>query len=208
MQVPTVFLQAKRAGLSTAMFVGKEKFFHLLQTNALDKFDYNRSASGEVVKSDTGGTIVKKEGTVFANQVARDAAAYIAQHQPNLCFIHFSDPDAAGHTYGWGSPEQIKAFANTDQALEVVLKAIREAGIADDSVVIVSADHGGHAKGHGTRSPDDMLIPWIVWGKNVRKGLAITTPVTTCDTAATALWLLGLPLPAALDGKAVESAFD
>ena len=71
----------------------------------------------------------------------------------------------------------------------------------------MSADHGGHNKTHGTKSPEDMTIPWIVWGEGVKPGFKITAPVTTCDTAATALWLLDVPLPSNLDGKPVTSAF-
>ena len=207
-RVPTVFSEAKRAGLTTAMFVGKEKFRHLLVTNTVDHFDYHRSVAGEVTKSDNGDTKVKKEGTVYGDQVARDAAAYIVQHKPNLCFIHFADTDVTGHKFGWGSPEQLKSFAQADADLGVVLKGIRDAGIADESVVIISADHGGHGKGHGTKSPEDMHIPWIAWGKGVRKGFTITVPVTTFDTTATALWLLNVPCPPSLDGQPVTSAFE
>ena len=194
--VPTVFSEAKQIGLSTAMFVGKEKFRHLVQTNSVDVFDYNRAESGEVIKGAYGETKMQKEGTVFARVVARDAAAYIVKSKPNLCFIHLADPDAAGHQFGWGSAEQIEAFMETDVALGVIVQAIHDAGIADQTVVIISADHGGHARAHGTKSPEDMLIPWIAWGRGVRKGTIITGPVTTCDTAATALWLLQAPSPA------------
>ena len=41
----------------------------------------------------------------------------------------------------------------------------------------------------------------------MKKGFAITQPVTTYDTAATALWLLGVPLPGEFDGKPVKQAF-
>ncbi len=36
----------------------------------------------------------------------------------------------------------------------------------------------------------------------------VAGPVMTCDTAATALWLLGLPVPEAFDGKPVTCAFN
>jgi hypothetical protein len=52
-----------------------------------------------------------------------------------------------------------------------------------------------------------MTIPWIAWGAGVRPGYEITAPVTTDDTAATALWLLDVPIPASFDGKPVETAF-
>ena len=75
-------------------------------------------------------------------------------------------------------------------------------------MIIVTADHGGHLKTHGDNIPDDMIIPWVAWGKGVKKNFTITEPVTTYDTAATALWLLDLPIPAEFDGKPVISAFE
>lgn len=186
--VPTIFQLAKKTNKSlvTAMFVGKQKFAHLFLPGSLDAFslpDYS------------------------ARIVARQAAEYIMLKKPNLCFIHFADSDGAGHKYGWGSPEQVKSFADEDDALKTVWRAIEKAGIAKDSVVIMSADHGGHAKTHGSNSPEDMTIPWVAWGKGVKRGYTITAPITTYDTAATALWLLGVPVPEGWDGKPVTSAF-
>ena len=204
-RVPTVFAEAKAAGFSAAMFVGKEKFRHLAQPGTLDCFDYGQDLA--VTTAGTGWRKPTKSSTLLAAQVAQRASVYILEHKPNLCFIHFTDTDETGHKYGWGSPEQIQAFADVDVALGVVLKAIRDAGIADESVLIVTADHGGHRKTHGGKSPDDMRIPWIAWGKDVRRDFAITAPVSTCDTAATALWLLGVPVPTWFDGTPVTSAF-
>jgi len=53
-----------------------------------------------------------------------------------------------------------------------------------------------------------MTIPWIAWGVGVKKGYAITDAVTTYDTAATALYALGVPIPADFDGKPVLSALE
>lgn len=187
--VPTIFslTKAHDKTLTTAMFVGKQKFAHLFLPGSLDAF----SMPG-----------------YSARLVARQAADYIQQEKPNLCFIHFADSDGAGHQYGWGSPQQIQAFADEDDALAVVRKAIKNAGIEKTSVVILTADHGGHAKTHGTASDEDTLIPWVIWGAGVKKNFAITAPVTTYDTAATALYALGVPIPAEFDGKPVLSAFE
>jgi len=204
-RVPTVFADAKAAGLSTAMFVGKEKFRHLAQPGTLDCFDY-----GEDLAITAGKPCClkpRKSSTLLAAQVAQRASVYILEHKPNLCFIHFTDADDTGHKYGWGSPNQIQAFADVDVALAVVLKAIADAGIANESVVIVTADHGGHRKTHGGKSPDDMTIPWIALGRDVKIHFPITAPVSICDTAATALWLLNVPVPEWFDGTPVTSAF-
>jgi predicted AlkP superfamily pyrophosphatase or phosphodiesterase len=192
--VPTIFAEAKRAGFSTAMFVGKEKFRHLLQPGTVDEFEF-------------GPAEPKKSSTVVSRIVAKGAARFIRDNKPNLCFIHFTDPDNTGHKYGWGSPQQIKAFSEVDAALAEIVKAIEAAGISHESVLMITADHGGHGKTHGGKKPEDMLIPWIAWGKNVKRGLTITGPLMTCDTAATALWLLGVPVPKAFDGKPVTRAF-
>jgi predicted AlkP superfamily pyrophosphatase or phosphodiesterase len=182
----TSFQLAKKAGYKTALFAGKEKFKHFDIPGTLDKCE----VPGYLCKT-----------------VAESAAKYIGSDKPNLCFIHFADSDGAGHKYGWGTPEQVKAFADEDAALKTVRDAIYKAGLAKDSVIILSADHGGHDKTHGSRSPEDMTIPWIAFGAKVKPGYKITAPVTTYDTAATAMWLLGVPIPADWDGKPVKSAF-
>lgn len=184
-QVPTIFKIARDQGFTTAMFAGKTKFRHLNLPGSLDEFQIPS------YKSDV---------------VAAAAAKYIIEKRPNLCFIHFADPDGAGHASGWGSPEQVKAFGDADRALQVIRDAVKAAGIERQSVFILSADHGGHLKTHGTNSPEDMTIPWIAWGRGVKVG-PISQPISTMDTAATALWLLDLPVPASFEGKPVESAF-
>lgn len=203
---PTIFSLAKQNDphVVTAMFAGKAKFRHFLQTGSLDLFDF-KGPKQEM----TGDVAEEVEKSVNPAQVvAKAAAAFIAEKKPNLCFIHFPDPDSAGHKSGWGSPEQKEAFKVSDEALSQVMQAIQKASIAQNSVIIISADHGGHEKTHGLNIPDDMTIPWIVWGKGVRKNFAITQAVTTYDSSATALWLLGVPLPADFDGKPVKEAFD
>jgi predicted AlkP superfamily pyrophosphatase or phosphodiesterase len=185
-QFETSFQLAKRAGYKTALFAGKEKFKHF----------------------DIPGTLDKCEVPDYkASIVAKTAAKFIESEKPNLCFIHFADSDGAGHKYGWGSKEQVKSFEDEDEALKTIWKAIEKAGLAKNSVLILSADHGGHDKTHGSRSPEDMTIPWIAFGRKVKPAHQISVPVTTYDTAATALWLLGLPIPADWDGKPVKNAF-
>jgi predicted AlkP superfamily pyrophosphatase or phosphodiesterase len=204
---PTVFTAAKAAGLSTAMFAAKEKFQHLVQPGTVDYFDYSRAAAVVVLKSDSGGPDVRKEGVVSSRAVATNAAAYIVSHKPNLCFIHLADPDTVGHAFGWESSEERKAFAETDAAVEVILKAVRRAGIAKRSVILISADHGGHGKGHSKGTPQDMIIPWIASGQGVKKHFSIPESVHNSDVAATALWLLGVQPLRPLEGVPVVSAF-
>lgn len=196
-KVPTIFSLAKEKGITTAMFVAKEKFQHLNLPGSVDRFVYP-----------------KNDAT--CGSVAREFASSVGSLKPGLCFIHFGDPDAKGHEFGVDSPEKLQAYADTDKALGVILDAVDKAGLTSSSVFILTADHGGHdikdkngiTRGaHGNSSPDDVTIPWIAWGKGVKPGFAITAAVVQYDTAATALWLLGIPVPENFWGRPVTSAF-
>jgi predicted AlkP superfamily pyrophosphatase or phosphodiesterase len=197
-KVPTIFSLAKAKGITTAMFVAKEKFQHLNSPGSVDKFVFP-----------------KDDAT--CGSVAREFANCVGSLKPGLCFIHFGDPDVQGHEFGVDSREKMKAFADTDQALKVIVEAVDKAGLTAGSVFILTADHGGHdikdAKGitrgtHGSSLPADVTIPWVAWGKGVKAGCTITAPVVQYDTAATALWLLGVPVPEGFWGRPVTSAFE
>ncbi|MDR1190247.1 MAG: alkaline phosphatase family protein [Verrucomicrobiales bacterium] len=199
--VPTVFSLAKERGLTTAMFVGKEKFKHLVLPGSVDVFYVGDSAL-EIARNFATRitTMSKTEGPL----------------EPHLCFIHFAEIDSTGHKFGIGSPEQNRAIADCDAALTVIRDAVERAGLAADSVFILTADHGGHnetkdgkTRGtHGNSKHTDVDIPWVAWGKGARRGVTISAPVLTYDTAATALWLLGVPVPESFWGKPVISAFE
>ncbi len=205
-KVPTIFSIAKKSDLVTAMVVAKNKFRTLDLPGSLDAF---------ILPADPSSASVAK---AFADTVGK--------LKPNLCFIHFGEPDVAGHAHGMFSQEKMKALADSDTALGTVVKAIKDAGLLDASVIIITADHGGHDRTaeqlaqmetaglppqpgtHGSSSPEDVTIPWIAWGAGVRKHFTITAPVVQYDTAATALWLLGIPIPEGFWGRPVTSAFD
>ncbi len=204
-KVPTVFSLTKAAhpDYSTALFCGKIKFRHLWIKDSLDVF----SCGSPYTYGPIPATEEKK--LVPAPQVAAQAAAYIAEKKPQLCFIHFPDADSAGHKYGWGSPEQLEAFKVCDVALGEVLAAIEKAGITSSSTVILSADHGGRDKNHFDPVVNNTTIPWIIWGKGVKKQHAIAKKtIMTYDTAATVLTLLDVPLPAHFDGEPVLEALE
>ncbi len=195
-KLPTIFSLAKQRGLKTAMFVGKEKFKQLILPDSPDTFVWP--------KPDDGALAVAK---AFAEQVGT--------LKPNLCFIHFRDPDTEGHKYGSHSAEKKKALADCDRALGIIKAAVAAAGLTN-SVFILTADHGSHdikdkdgkVRGtHGDPISADVTIPWVAWGPGVKPGCTITAPVVQYDTAATALWLLAVPLPEHFWGRPTVSAF-
>lgn len=203
-RVPTVFDLAKQADpqLSTALFCGKIKFRHLWKPGSIDVFDCGGVYDEKPVPAS------EEKKLVPSLEVAARAASYIVTKKPRLCFIHLPDGDTVGHKIGWGSPEQLAAFHDCDQALGQILAAIDQAGLRDSSTFILSADHGGKERNHFNPIPEDIHIPWVVWGKGVVKGHTIRKKtVMTYDTASTVLWLLGLERPEHFDGEVVSEAF-
>ena len=94
----------------------------------------------------------------------------------------------------------------TDINVRQIWEAAKRA-YGDDFVFIVTADHGGTGRGHSETLPINSTIPWIAWGKGVRKG-EFSTHVKTYDTAATALWLLEGKVPSDWDGRPVAEVFN
>ena len=94
-----------------------------------------------------------------------------------------------------------------DRAVGRLVAAADEEYGRDGYTLIVTSDHGGQGRGHGSDHALDTTIPWIARGAGVQAGGVLPTGVRTMDTAATALWLLGVPVPASWSGKAVEAAF-
>ena len=192
--VPTIFGLARAAGFTTAAFFSKPKFHHLEAANTLD---YVRSPKGSILDSKWP-----------AERTVAEVKKYLSETHatPNLMFVHIAEPDQAGHLFGWMSFVYGKAVREADAAIAQVLAAADAKFGASNYSVILTADHGGHGRTHGSDDPRDTTIPWIVWGKGVAAGASLSG-IRTMDTAATALWLLGVEMPAAFEGRAIQRAF-
>ncbi|HEX2093520.1 MAG TPA: alkaline phosphatase family protein [Longimicrobiaceae bacterium] len=187
--VPTVFARARERGFRTAAFFSKSKFHHLQVPNTLD---HTEAPDGDE-RWNADRTVGKVERYLEAG------------HRPNLLFVHIGEPDYAGHMFSWMSWFYGRAVRKADRAVARVLEAADGAFGEGNYAVIVTADHGGHGWTHGSTDRRDITIPWITWGEGVRTGTELPDGVRTMDTAATALWLLGLdPLGV---GRPVQAAF-
>jgi hypothetical protein len=186
-KVPTVFEAAMGAGKGAAAFVGKQKLAHVIRPGMADIF---------------------ATPSYLCRKVVEVATAYFLEHQPQVEFVHFSDPDSFGHKDGWMSDGQRnKGVRSSDRCLATLIDAIAGSPLAADTLVIVSADHGGHGHNHSGSCLEDRLIPWFAWGAGVRVGHQIEGAISTVDTAATTLWALGLAAPPGQQGRPVKEAF-
>jgi predicted AlkP superfamily pyrophosphatase or phosphodiesterase len=188
---PTVFSVARDHGYRTAAFFSKAKFGPLQRPGTLD---YSQAPGGWF-------------GRWSASRTVADVRSYLENQKPNVLFVHLPDPDAAGHSSGWMSPAYGQAVQAADTALGQLLSAADSSYGKGNYSLLVTADHGGHAYGHGTSDPQDVMIPWIAWGRGVNTGLLEGETIHTFDTAATVLWLLGVEEPDQWDGSPIEKAF-
>lgn len=139
------------------------------------------------------------------DETAALAEAYIKDKKPEFLFIHFDHVDHAGHAHGHGTAHYYEAVAKADTLIAGIRQAVTDAGIADDTVILVTSDHGGVGKGHGGETLAELEIPWIVAGGGVNAGVELDLPINTFDTAATAAWLLGADIPYAWIGRPVRA---
>ncbi len=116
--------------------------------------------------------------------------------------MHFPDVDYAGHAEGWMSAAYMTQVAEVDEAIGRVLAALPA-----HTTVILTSDHGGKERNHGPDVPENMTVPWIVAGPKVLRRGEMTSRVRQADTAATALWALGLSLPGSCAGQVVREPF-
>jgi hypothetical protein len=179
-----LFDLAHAAGLQTVMYVGKEKLRQITEPASTDIFVY-----------------INDRDLVIAKQLLADFPDDFG-----LLFVHFPTMDGMGHEYGWLSAEQLSVAYRGDEALGLLLGALDARALRAETLVIVTADHGGHNTTHGSSLPEDMTIPWIASGPGVQPG-QLTTRINIQDTAATAAWALGLPVPPEWDGVPVLEAF-
>lgn len=133
---------------------------------------------------------------------------YIENKKPNLCLIYFGETDRVGHKYGWSSPEYMKVANELDACVGEILATIEEIGIMDDTVVILTSDHGGINKGHGGKTMAEMESPLVFYGKNIKKGFTIPESIMIYDTAGTIAYLLDFEQPQAWIARPIMSIFE
>ena len=178
-----LFDLAHAAGLETWVFVGKTKLKQITEPTSL---------TGFVKGSDRDSELTDQ---------------LIAEFPENfgVLFVHFATVDGMGHEYGWLSPQQLSVAFRADESLGRILAELDRRNLRNETLVIITADHGGHETTHGSTMPEDMTIPWIASGPGIKPG-PLTTTVHTMDTAATAAFALGLSIPPEWDGVPVYEA--
>lgn len=123
---------------------------------------------------------------------------YIREKKPAFLFTQLDSVDGAGHAHGYGSKEHYARIHEVDALVNDAYKAVCDAGIAEDTLFIVVADHGGtpfngEFASHGGWTDAEKLVTFAAAGKSVKKGTIETMNIR--DLAAIVLYALGLEAP-------------
>jgi phosphopentomutase len=136
------------------------------------------------------------------DEIVAEATRFIQREHPDFAFIYIGTVDTTGHDYGWMSDEYLRQLERVDSLLGGFFESV-----PSEYTSIVHSDHGGHDRNHGTDSPEDMTIPWIAAGPNIKKGYTIQSQISLLDTAPTIAKLLNIQRHHEWEGHCVDEIF-
>ena len=148
--------------------------------------------------------------TVFDQHIADRAVKVLAEQDVRASMVYFGATDENGHRFGFhpSVPQYMKSIEKVDQHVGRLIEAIksRPTYAREDWLILISSDHGGEGKGHGSghQVPNIHNIYLIVSGASAAKG-EFQQQVYLVDLVATALKHLDVPFQPQwqLDGKPV-----
>lgn len=152
-----------------------------------------------------------------AGEVVRAAVSVASSRgdRPLFLWVHFFDPhDPYEPVEPWRSrflddPYQGE-ISRVDSALADLERGLR--GVVGEETVlwVIVADHGESLGEHGEDTHGFFLyeptvrVPLLLAGPGVGRGAILPDPLASVDVAPTILELLGLPVPAGLDGVPIR----
>lgn len=149
-KVPTIWSAAQKKGLKTASLLWPVSADAPVMYDIPDIGGMGDSIRDEFSKP--AGFIADLKKNVFDNasridygkdhNVANIAAYVIKKDQPNLMTIHFFSVDHYEHEQGRQGPLVKAAVADADSSVGIIIHALKEAGIWEKTVLIVTGDHG------------------------------------------------------------------
>ncbi len=130
--------------------------------------------------------------------LADSALSRIERNHPDFVFLYMVQTDAKGHQKGWMTQPYLDRISI---AVDNIRRVLETCG--DEYTVIITADHGGHDRTHGTELPEDMTIPMFYIGKDFAPGYRFSGG-SIMDIAPTIAKLMGVAPSREWEGTSVE----
>ena len=150
------------------------------------------------------------EDTAGDERLTEKIVSYINENDFDTMFIQFDDVDGAGHNFGYGFKQHLERITLTDTFIGKIVDALKARDMFDDTLFIVTADHGGTPTGgHGGSTDAEKIIYMGVAGKGVMKGeISPECPPNVKDLAAIVLYGMGLDIPETWTAKIPANIFE
>ncbi|NDV63660.1 alkaline phosphatase [Bacteroides sp. 224] len=134
---------------------------------------------------------------------------YIKEKKPNFMAVIFDNPDHVGHADGHDTPNYYTKLKELDGYISQIVDAVKQAGMYDDAIFIITADHGGVNKGHGGKTMLEMETPFIISGKSIKKKGYCFDDISMMqyDCASILAKILGVKQPQVWTGRLVKEIF-
>lgn len=125
----------------------------------------------------------------------------IRKSHPDFVFLYMVETDEkGGHDHGWMTSE----YLNTISAAIDNVKRIIES-CSEEYTVIVTVDHGGHDRSHGSELPEDMTIPMLFIGKRFTPGRKLNS-ASILDIAPTIADIMSIPAANEWEGTSLAES--
>lgn len=135
-----------------------------------------------------------------SDQMKDAAIVYITTKKPSIAAFFWDYPDKIGHTSGWDSDDYLAVLKQLDNIVEEIVNACIETDMYDNTLFVITSDHGGHGSTHGQPVLSDLETPFIIFGPGINPG-EIADPLMQYDVASILADYLCLPQPNAWRGK-------
>jgi len=155
----------------------------------------------------------ERDAAAVTERVLRWCAAM--GEQPWFVFLHYFDahhPYAAPAPYSAEGVDPYNAeLAYVDAQLGRVLAALRAKKLFDDTLIVITADHGESLGEHGEAThgifvyDSTLAVPLVFHGHTVAAAGRIELPTSLVDVAPTILDLAGLPALEAVHGRSLAA---
>lgn len=195
--VESIFEVFERAGLSTAVIGGSTMTYSGIEPTYSTGYYYR--ADQDAHSADL-------------------AIEWLVEYKPFFIYVYNPVPDRMGHAHGHDSAEYRGAIENADYHVGRLVQALKDEGMYDRTLIVITTDHGMTGTSHGYCYETDMRVFSIWRGPGVKQGYEMVDNVYIAasathgethvahriiDIAPTIVTLAGLSPPERWNGEVI-----
>jgi hypothetical protein len=145
------------------------------------------------------------EGYKKTDKELVETAIELLDQDYDFFFLYLRGLDKIGHQFGFCSMEYKDYLSVINGYLQKIIDKFK-----DEDYLIVTSDHGADylGKSHGNQRDDNILVPFIIKGPNIKPNYEIKSSVRLVDITPTIFHILGLNLNPIWRGRIIYDIFN